>query len=316
MTFTLRIVLAAFVLCVSSVSGQTQSKPPGVAGRWNLTVSGKDGKYPSWIEVRVSGRSTLVGAYVGEFGSARPVSEFKFADGRLKFEVPVQWESGRPMVEFDATLSEGTLKGTISDSAGMLLPVVGVRAPALVRKGTPVWGQPITLFDGTSMSAWKLRSPPQRGTWRVVDGLLTNFRVGNDLMTVEKFTDFKALVEFKVDKGANSGIYLRGRYEVQIEQGDDPPSPLNMGALYGHLIPRVNASKGPGEWQTYEITLVGRRVTVMLNGELIHDRQEIPGITGGAIDSDEGNPGPLLIQGDHALVWLRKVVVTPVTGWR
>src|SRR5439155_25775408 len=109
-----------------------------------------------------------------------------------------------------------------------------------------------------------------------------------------------------------SGIYLRGRYELQIEDNyGGEPDAHKIGGIYGFLTPRINAARRPGEWQTVDVTLVGRVVTITLNGELIIDRQTIPGITGGALDSDEGAPGPILIQGDHGPIDFRKVTLTP-----
>ena len=142
--------------------------------------------------------------------------------------------------------------------------------------------------------------------------MLTNSEPGNDLLTEQKFTDFKLQAEFRYPKGSNSGIYLRGRYEVQIEDnfGNEPDS-HEIGGIYGFLTPIKNAAKEAGEWQTLEITLVGRAVTVVLNGEQVIDRQAIPGITGGALDSDEGAPGPIMLQGDHGPVEFRKLMLTP-----
>jgi Domain of Unknown Function (DUF1080) len=110
----------------------------------------------------------------------------------------------------------------------------------------------------------------------------------------------------------NSGVYLRGRYEVQIEDnfGEEPDS-HNIGGIYGFLMPIKNAAKESGEWQTLEVTLVGRAVTVVLNGEQVIDRQAIPGITGGALDSHEGEPGPIMLQGDHGVVEFRRVTLIP-----
>ena len=132
------------------------------------------------------------------------------------------------------------------------------------------------------------------------------------MVTKQKFTDFKLHAEFRYPKGSNSGVYLRGRYEVQVEDnyGKDPESHL-IGGVYGFLTPSSNPAKKPGEWQTYDITLVGRTVTVLLNGERVIDRQVIPGITGGALDSDEGLPGPIMLQGDHGPVEFRKLTLTP-----
>ena len=84
-----------------------------------------------------------------------------------------------------------------------------------------------------------------------------------------------------------------------------------MGGVYGFLTPCLNAAKPAGEWQTIEITLIGRAVTIVLNGERVLDRQAIPGITGGALDSREGDPGPILLQGDHGPIEFRKLTLTP-----
>jgi hypothetical protein len=85
-----------------------------------------------------------------------------------------------------------------------------------------------------------------------------------------------------------------------------------LGGVYGLLSPNEMVAKDAGEWQTYDITLVGRRVTVVANGVTIIADQVIPGITGGAIDSREGEPGPILIQGDHGPVDYRNIIITPV----
>ena len=132
------------------------------------------------------------------------------------------------------------------------------------------------------------------------------------MVTDRKFTDFKLHAEFRYPKGSNSGVYLRGRYEVQIvdDYGEAADS-HGSGGIYGFLTPSVNAAKKPGEWQTLDVTLVGRVVTVVLNGERVIDRQTIPGITGGALDSNEGEPGPIFLQGDHGPVDFRNLSLTP-----
>jgi hypothetical protein len=152
----------------------------------------------------------------------------------------------------------------------------------------------------------------EKNGWVVRDALLVNAVPGNNLLTAEKFTDFKLQAEFRYPKGSNSGIYLRGRYEVQIEDnyGDEPDS-HKIGGIYGFLTPSVNAAKKAGEWQCLEITLVGRVVSIVLNGERIIDRQTIPGITGGAIESDEASPGHILLQGDHGPIEFRRLMLTP-----
>jgi len=145
----------------------------------------------------------------------------------------------------------------------------------------------------------------------MADGVLVNPEKGGNLITNQKFDDFKLSVEFRYPEGSNSGIYLRGRYELQIEDSDGRADDVSIGGIYGFIAPAVNAAREPGEWQTFEITLVGRHVTVVHNGiEVIYNRP-IPGITGGSLSSNEGEPGPIMIQGDHGPIEFRKFVVTP-----
>jgi hypothetical protein len=143
--------------------------------------------------------------------------------------------------------------------------------------------------------------------------VLTNTASGANLMTTARFGDFKLHLEFRYPKGGNSGVYLRGRHEVQIEDNAEQewPATVHVGGVYGFISPNENAAAGPGQWNTYDITLIGRRVTVVLNGKTIIGDQVIPGITGGAIDSDEGAPGPILLQGDHTAVEFRNIRITP-----
>ena len=166
------------------------------------------------------------------------------------------------------------------------------RAPALARPKPPSWGRPVELFNGKDLSGWKPRSSDAASRWEVREGILVNTAASVDLVSEAAFTDFQLHAEFRYPAGSNSGIYLRGRYEVQIEDdfGREPDS-HGIGGVYGFLTPSVNAAKKAAEWQTLDVTLVGRVVTVLLNGERIIDRQTIPGVTGGALDSDEGSAG-------------------------
>jgi hypothetical protein len=275
-------------------------------------VQGTEGAYPSWLEVQRSGRSTLVGRFVGRFGSARPISRVEFENGRIRFSVPPQWEDRKTDLLFDGRLDGDTLRGHTTDEKGRRITWTARRAPALKRSGVPAWGEPVALFNGKDLAGWKPRHATRKNGWEVKDGLLVNAAPGNDLLTEKKFTDFKLHVEFRYPRGSNSGVYLRGRYEVQIEDnyGEEPDS-HGIGGVYGFLTPSVNAARKAGEWQTLDITLVGRVVTVLLNGERVIDRQTIPGITGGALDSDEAAPGPILLQGDHGRIEFRKVTLTP-----
>jgi hypothetical protein len=303
---------AALLALLAAPRAAAPQKGSPLVGRWDLTVHGPQGDYPSWLEVRRSGRTTLVGRFVGQFGSARPISRVEFTNGRVRFVVPPQWEDRKDDLAFEGTLDGDALKGHTTDDKGRRVEWTARRAPALKRPQPPKWGEPVELFNGKDLSGWKPRHAGVKNGWTVKDGLLVNAVPGNDLLTNRKFTDFKLHAEFRYPKGSNSGIYLRGRYEVQIEDnfGQEPDSE-RMGGVYGFLTPSVNAARRAGEWQTLDVTLVGRAVTVVLNGERIIDRQAIPGITGGALDSDEGAPGPILLQGDHGPISFRKVTLTP-----
>lgn len=175
------------------------------------------------------------------------------------------------------------------------------------------WGQPVELFNGKNLDGWKPLGDPNTFKWKVADGLLQCEGHSANIVSDKKFKDFKIHVEFRLPEGGNSGIYLRGRHEIQVA-ADKPggePSDHGLGSLYSRIRPLVNASKGPGEWQTFDITLIDHYVTVVLNGKMLIDNQEVEGITGGAMDSDENAPGPIYLQGDHTAVEYRKITVTP-----
>ncbi|HEV8543551.1 MAG TPA: DUF1080 domain-containing protein [Verrucomicrobiae bacterium] len=308
------LLRSALSLWAANQNPFTMISDPSLVGRWDLNVHDGNQTYPSWIEVKLSGYRTLVGSYVGQFGSARPVAKIDFdqGTGHFRFVVPPQWEHRTNDVAVEATVQGDMLKGETTNEQGKPVQLEGHRAPLLVRGPEPNWGKPLALFNGTDLSGWKPRHPNTPNGWQVENKSLVNAKPGNDLITEGRFTDFKLRARFRYPAGSNSGIYLRGRYEVQIEDnyGLEPESHL-IGGIYGFLTPRVNTAKKAGEWQTLEITLVGRIVTVVLNGEPIIERQAIPGITGGALDSDEARPGPIIIQGDHGKVEFAELVLTP-----
>jgi hypothetical protein len=293
-----------------------RTTPPPIVGRWDVTLADEvKGAAPSWFEVRQSGYRTLVGSYVGVSGSARPIARVDYDDDAktFRFAVPPQWERRTDDVVFEGKLvADDVLRGETTDVKGKTVSWEARRAPTLDREQTPQWGEPIELFNGRDLSGWQPRWPEKKNGWTVTDGILTNAKSGQDLLTERKFDDFKLTAEFRYPPKSNSGIYLRGRYEVQIEDthGRETDS-HHLGGIYGHLTPSFDAAKPAGEWQTMEITLVGRAVTVVLNGERIIDRQPIPGITGGALDSKEGEAGPILLQGDHGPVEFRELTLTP-----
>ncbi|MGZ8558739.1 MAG: 3-keto-disaccharide hydrolase, partial [Chitinophagaceae bacterium] len=265
--------------------------------------------FPSWLEVRHSGTSMLVGQFVFITGSARPVSRVNFNDGKMSFSVPPQWEPGNNDFLVEGTLRDDRLSGTVITSDGKNYDWTGVRAPSLRRSTAPVWGKPIKLFNGVDLKGWHAMGENQ---WVAGAGILKNPKSGSNLASDKTFSDFKLHIEFRYPKGSNSGIYLRGRYEVQVmdSKGMEPSSEL-FGGVYGFLTPNAMVAKDAGQWQTYDITLIGRMITIVANGKAIISNQDIPGITGGALDSKEGEPGPILFQGDHGAVEFRNIIITP-----
>jgi Domain of Unknown Function (DUF1080) len=309
----LRISFTLLVLMISvtqpNVRALQQPPEPAIVGRWDITVESAGGNYPSWLEVRKSGYRTLAGQFVGQSGSARPVSSVEFAEGKLSFSIPPQWERRDTDLRFEGRLDNDRLSGWTTDSSGNRLAWAARRAPTLRRQAEPRWDKPIPLINRSDLTGWHAIGA---NNWQVVNGVLTNTKAGGNLLTDHKFTDFKLHAEFRYPKDGNSGIYLRGRHEVQIEDSAGlEPASVNLGGVYGFLTPNEDAAKRPGEWQTFDITLAGRLVTVVLNGRTIICNQTIPGITGGALDSDEAAPGPLLLQGDHGPIEFRNLIVTP-----
>ena len=284
-----------------------------VLGRWDITVKAADGStYPSWLEVRLRKENELMASFVGRFGSMRYASKAEYANGQLTVVIPAQYEPAPKELVFTGKLEGDKLTGTTVNETGQTLQWTGVRAPALASAKTVAWGKPIQLFNGKDLAGWKQRNNNNPNCWSVANGVMTNKTPCADIISEQKFTDFKAHIEFQVPPNGNSGVYLRGRYEVQISDGfNQVIDSLRMGAVYGWLKPLVNAAKNPSEWQTLDITLIGRKVTVVFNGQTIIDNETIPGITGGALDSDEAAPGPIMLQGDHTKVMYRKVEITP-----
>lgn len=305
-------VLIVFAACTAKANKSDFEKPADTAsieGRWDITVDVGGKQVPSWLEVVHSGNNTLVGQFVGASGSARPISRVNFNGGKMSFSIPPQWERGTNDLNVEGTLSGDRLTGSMVTPEGKNYTWAAVRAPLLKRQKEPVWETPIRLFNGTDLQGWHALGENQ---WKAESGILRSPKSGSNLVTDQSFNDFKLHIEFRYPKGSNSGVYLRGRYEVQIEdnKGSEPSAHL-FSAVYGFLSPTEMMAKAAGEWQSYDITLVGRMITLAVNGKTVICNQEIPGITGGAIDSKEGEPGPLQIQGDHGPVEFRNIMITP-----
>ena len=289
-----------------------QTAEPGFAdpvlGRWDLTVESSDTSFPSWLEIRLRTEEQLMARLVGQFGSVRHATTVSYRDDELMVSVPVQYERGTEELVFTGSRRADSLIGLV-DLNGSTLPWSGARAPSLERDAEPAWGQPVPLI-GSDLSGWRMRQGTDAGCWSVSDGILKATPPCVDIVTDREFDDFQLRLEFRYPPGSNSGVYLRGRYEVQIQDDYGKAlDPLRLGGIYGFIAPTDDAARPAGEWQIYEIQLVGRRVTVILNGTEIISNREIPGITGGALDSHEGSPGPLMLQGDHGPIEYRNVFI-------
>jgi hypothetical protein len=184
------------------------------------------------------------------------------------------------------------------------------------------YGKPVELFNGKNLSGWEIMEEGRQNGFQVVDGILVNNPVQKEgephinygnLGTKNEFEDFNLKLEVNVPAGSNSGVYLRGLYEVQVSDSRGLPlDSHNMGAIYSRITPSVAAEKPAGEWQSLDITLYKRHVTVILNGVKIIDNQPLMGVTGGAISADEFKPGPIFLQGDHGTIMYRNIVLTPI----
>jgi len=283
----LRIVIAGAAV-LGAGSGQGTKNP--FLGRWDINVTTPQGSYPDWMEV--TEKDGRLEAYIQpRSGGARRTKELKAQGSRLIINMPQGqfWELTAAGDKFTGVQKRG--EETVAQ-------IAGVRAPALDRPMPKAWTNPEPLFNGKDLTGWEpVGSRPNK--WVVQNGELVNESGGANLKSTRKFDDFKLHIEFNCPEKGNSGLYLRGRYEVQIEYVPGEDKYHMMGAIYSHVAPAVEVPRKPGQWETFDITLVGRRVTIVRNGVKTIDNQEIPGITGGALDANEGEPGPFYIQGDH-----------------
>ena len=305
----LNLSFVLFLLAIThTVYSQVINDPSLLEGRWNMTITENNKEYTSWLEVRKSGFKTLVGRVMIFTGSSRPISEIHFDSGRFTFTIPPQWERREDNIQFEGVLYKDSISGSIVNREGKKMRWRGTRTPLLERLSKPVWGDSISLFNGKSLDGWETKSED----WVAINGILSCRAPKANIKTTARFIDFKLHFEFKIPERGNSGVYLRGRYEVQIF--DSKGLELNefqLGSIYGLLPPNQDAARESGEWQSMEIELVGRRVSVIVNDIPVIIDQVIPGITGGAIDSNETEPGPIVLQGDHSSIEFRNIILIP-----
>jgi hypothetical protein len=277
-------------------------------GRWDITVTPVNGKpYPQWLELTNSD-GKIEGRVQPRGGAWHPITGAKIESGKLTVVVEngtpgssVFWELSSPG---SGKLSGIEKRGDQPDGSTLTFE----KAPLLDRPAPKHWATPKSLFDGKDLQGWEPIGNVANSKWVARNGELVNDNPevpgqpthgAANIMTTEKFQDFKLHIEVNCPEGGNSGIYLRGRYEVQVgtEGGKIPTH--EMGAIYSHYPPPAGSKNDLGKWTAFDITLVGRHVTVLRDGVMYHDNVEIPGPTGGALDSNEGEPGPFYLQGDH-----------------
>jgi len=278
-----------------------QTKSP-LVGRWDFNLTGTDAsgqtvrRGASWLGISEK-KGGLEIWYQPTGGNVIQIQDFR-ADGR---QLTLTIQNGRgPATVWELEAKGNALDG-VQKSGDQTSPLRGVRAPELKRNPPKAWSAPEPLFNGKDLTGWEPIGNVANNHWTVKDGMLYNSARGANLRTTRVFDDFKVHYEVNCPDDANSGFYLRGRYELQLEYEpvDKNPPERRIGAVYGRIAPEPALPRTPGAWETFDATLVGRIVTVMHNGVTTIDHKEIEGITGGALDANEGEPGPFYIQGDH-----------------
>jgi hypothetical protein len=286
-------------------------------GRWDITVPENDRRRAWWLEVMNAESGKPSGSFVSAYaGDLNKIDEASIDNGEL--HLIFRSKGDHPTVtHLRAKFVNGKLEGTHEvEGNPKKLAWTGVRAPKFKSANAQTLkpGKAIELFNGKDLAGWRPLRPERKIEWTVKNGVTANVPKAVDLVTEEKFWNFKLHAEYRVGPHSNSGIGLRGRYEVQIlEDYGQPPNSHGNGALYSRIMPTQNASKPANEWQTFDVTLIENRVTVVLNGITVIDNKEIDGLTAIGIDPDEGKPGPIIVQGDHGAVEFRKLTLTPLT---
>ena len=310
-----RVTLAMLLSLALLPAARSQAKNQFL-GRWDLDLIGVQGFHASWMGVSEKDGKLEV-LFQATEAHVAPVESASVNGSHMTVTVSPATDR-RPAKTLELTVSGGKISGT-QKTGDQTVSMIGVRAPDLKRKAVAAWTDPVALFDGKTLDGWEPVTNSAAIHWTVQDGMLINLEHGGNIKTTRNFNDFKLHYEVSCPPRANSGVFLRGRYEVQVDGGPGSPSQMaanprpggragrgynlppnrSMGAVYGRLAPAVAVSTPADGWDKFDVTLVGRNVTVVRNGVTTIDHQEIEGITGGALDANEGEPGPIYIQGDH-----------------
>ena len=288
-------------LLVSALATCAFSQPKGspFVGRWDFNPTRGNNAGALWLGIAEKGGALEVW-YQPSGGNVYQLKDVSVEGSKLLLIVSAaDAAANRPAVTWELEASGDKLTGA-QTRGNTSTPLNGVRAPELNRAEPRGWTAPEPLFNGRNLDGWEPIGNPANSHWMAKDGLLVNAEHGANLKTTRQFDDFKVHFEVNCPDHANSGFYLRGRYEVQLEYEPltaNPPE-RRIGSIYGRITPK-EMPRTPGAWETFDVTLVGRTVTVVRNGVTTIDHQTIEGITGGALDANEGAPGPFYIQGDH-----------------
>ena len=319
------------VFFLSALSLNAQDVKKEFYGMWTIDI---DGGSVGWLGVNDS-KGFLDADLLWQGGSVVPVSSIYFADDKTL--VVTRASAARrnddlrrfsiQTFTFERNGDNLTGKLTVPARDGMSVSEVKFKGWRLADPGPAPdlskvkYDKPIKLFNGKDLAGWRLINPNQTNGFKVENGELINDPVSvegqrisyGNLRTDKEFDDFKLTLETNIPEGSNSGVYLRGMFEVQVvDSYGKELDPHNMGALYSRITPSVAAEKKAGEWQTMEIILCERHLTVVLNGTKIIDNKPVHGPTGGAMQADVLKSGPIYLQGDHGKVSYRNIVLTPI----
>ena len=268
-----------------------------LVGHWDFNMPSPTGNRAAWLGISEKGGALDVW-FQPTGGNVFQVKDAKASGAHLTLVLSAA-SGNHPATMWELDASGDKLSG-VQKQGEKSTPLSGVRAPELKRQEPKAWTTPEPLFNGKDLTGWEPIGDAKNSHWGVQDSMLVNEKHGANLKTTRKFEDFKVHYEVICPDDGTSGFYLRGRYEAQIEYEpltSNPPE-RRIGSIYGRITPK-DMPRTPGQWETFDVTLVGRTVTIVRNGVTTIDHQVIEGITGGALDANEGEPGPFYIQGDH-----------------
>lgn len=319
------LAVLGLAIFVGPTAAVAQDIPTKLLGDWSLQL---DSKTPAWLSVQEQDGQPVVffRLYVGSAGPHRDVT---IKEGRLRFVLKKKRKATTAPATVEVGLKDGRLDGVLvrprANGPSERILFTGLKIPPMPSVAPDLsqvqFGPRVVLFNGKNLTGWVPHELDKINGWSVVDGVMKNTTPKTDfsatgayanLKTKAVYADFRLHIEFLVEENRNSGIYIRGMYEAQVVDRNSRMQGIQgVGAIFGAIAPSENAGKPGGEWQSYDITLVNRHITVVLNGKTVVTNQPISGPTAGAIHTNPGTPGPIYLQGDHTAVSYRNVYLEP-----